>query len=473
MAVIFFGRALQILLTLVLMKTATTVLGPSEFGRLALITSIVSFFALSFVNPVGMFVNRRFHSWDDDGRLPRHLRSFILYLFGVAVLSSFAVLGAMEFGLVEGGFNAWLLSALVGLLVLGMCWQQTVVPLLNMREWRGWFIALTILTLLLNLGFSIGMTALRGPFAEAWIFGAIAANLAVAFWATLLFSGPSEYIRGNWVPDSRQNRELLRFAWPIALAVGLTWVQTQSYRFWLEDRLGVEALGLFVGGYALSAGVIAGIESILTAYFQPRFYKKVSGGDPNAQAEAWNLYVSALWPAILVTGGFIVGFAPELARVLLGERFADVAIFAAIGAAAEVGRVLAAAYGLVAHARQTTLLLLGPHILGALTAVSILALSSEHSLKGTALALVISAGMLTLAMHLTMRRQAKIRLPLTGMAVASVLAAILAVAGRSVPDASSVFGAVGILAVAGVAYLGAQFIVLREHLRSPSAQLSE
>ena len=53
-------------------------------------------------------------------------------------------------------------------------------------------------------------------------------------------------------------------------------MQGQGYRYLLEGQLGLAQLGLFVAGYGISAGMIAGFESVLTTYFQPRLYRDVS-----------------------------------------------------------------------------------------------------------------------------------------------------------------------------------------------------
>ena len=77
-------------------------------------------------------------------------------------------------------------------------------------------------------------------------------------------------------PTSEHFWLLFHFAWPVAISVGFNWLQTQGYRFLMADTLGLVDLGLFVVGYGISAGLIAAFESVLTTYFQPKFYKNVS-----------------------------------------------------------------------------------------------------------------------------------------------------------------------------------------------------
>ena len=79
MILIIFGRAAQFTLLLMVMRVATTYLPPAEMGRLSLITAAIAFYALFLVNPVGMFINRRFHSWDALGRAKYYFKLHWIY----------------------------------------------------------------------------------------------------------------------------------------------------------------------------------------------------------------------------------------------------------------------------------------------------------------------------------------------------------------------------------------------------------
>ena len=143
MIVIIFGRAAQFILLLMVMRVATTYLPPEEMGRLSLITAAVAFYALFLVNPVGMFINRRLHAWDELGRAKYYLKLHWIYLLIVSVFAaaSLAVLNNTHtFGF---QFNTiWLLVLVCGSLIFNTI-NQTAIPSLNMLELRGRFITLT------------------------------------------------------------------------------------------------------------------------------------------------------------------------------------------------------------------------------------------------------------------------------------------------------------------------------------------
>ena len=87
MLLILFGRAAQILLLFATIKIATTILLPSELAKVYLMTSLFTFFALIFINPIGMFINRRIHSWNNAGIVKKYFNYFWLYLISISLVA--------------------------------------------------------------------------------------------------------------------------------------------------------------------------------------------------------------------------------------------------------------------------------------------------------------------------------------------------------------------------------------------------
>lgn len=429
MLLIFFGRAVQFILALAMMRVVTTFLSPSEMGRMALFVSATAFFALFLVNPVGMFINRRLHSWEAQGLVRRYLDYYWAYLLAVAVLAS-AVLTVMN-SLGSIGFQAdaaWLWLLVGGSLLLNTA-NQTVIPSLNLLGFRGWFIGLTLATLVSGFLAAVALIFHFEPRAEYWLLGLLAGQAVFAgvggkvFFARL--SAPQ--VSGSAKSRPAHVGVLFEFAWPVSIAVGMNWVQSQSYRFFMEDSLGLAALGLFVAGYGISAGLIAGFESVLTTYFQPRFYKRVSSGDREEQAQAWQSYASAILPALALLIGFIIAMAPELTCVLLGADYQSSAQYVMWGALAEAGRVIAGVYGMAAHARMKTRLLLIPNLIGASMSVALLVwLTPKLGASGVGIALSLSGLAMILALHFTIRTEVALSLPYPRLLFGAVMGGLLA-----------------------------------------------
>ena len=91
MIFIILGRAAQFVLLLLVMRIATTYLPPDEMGRLSLITAATAFYALFLVNPVGMFINRRFHAWDALGRAKYYLKLHWIYLVVICAVAAISL----------------------------------------------------------------------------------------------------------------------------------------------------------------------------------------------------------------------------------------------------------------------------------------------------------------------------------------------------------------------------------------------
>jgi len=68
-ALLFFGRFTQALIMLVAMRLITTILSADEMGNYYILQSIFNYAGLVFVNPVGMFINRRLFKWRESNQL--------------------------------------------------------------------------------------------------------------------------------------------------------------------------------------------------------------------------------------------------------------------------------------------------------------------------------------------------------------------------------------------------------------------
>ena len=69
--IITAGRVLQRLIDVAAIRLLTTLLTPSEVGNYYLVLSVIGFCVLTFISPVGMYINRRLHKWHEDGEVMR------------------------------------------------------------------------------------------------------------------------------------------------------------------------------------------------------------------------------------------------------------------------------------------------------------------------------------------------------------------------------------------------------------------
>jgi O-antigen/teichoic acid export membrane protein len=466
---IIFGRAAQFILLLIVMRVATTYLPPQEMGRLSLITAATAFYALFLVNPVGMFINRRFHAWDALGRAKYYLKLHWIYLAGVSVVAatSLAVLNQVHaFGF---QFNTtWLLVLVCGSLIFNTV-NQTAIPSLNLLEFRGWFVTLTLATIAAGLLSSYLLVRNFSATAEYWLLGLLIGQTIFSVAGVKLFFDRLRPPSAVSQPTKVQLGLLFDFAWPVAISVGFNWLQTQGYRFFVADSLGLVALGLFVAGYGISAGLMAALESVLTTYFQPRFYKRVSNNDRDEQSLAWNKYAGAILPSLMLVTFLLVGLAPELTRFMVGPAYQSASQFVVWGVIAEGARVAAGVYSMSAHAKMKTRLLLLPNVLGAVICIALIwALAPPLGAHGVGLARSLAGVAMVIAMHYLMIVVLDMKLPfrmlLRGTAMGAFLLA-LTVAGRWVMGGTDSLISAGLLIlVSGTAFLPMFYWLLHPYL---------
>lgn len=412
MILIVFGRAGQFLLLLLTMRLATTYLSPSEMGRLSLVTATTALFALFLANPVGVFINRRIHAWELLGRTRFYLKLHWLYLLAVCffVAITLAVLNGLhqfDFQLSTG----WLLLLVCGTLLFNTV-NQTVIPSLNLLESRGPFVFLTLATILVSLISAVVLVQEFKATAEFWLLGLLTGQAVLAVIGANVFFGKLQPQLHCALPGHIHFRVLFDFAWPVAISVGLNWVHAQSYRFLVADTLGLVVLGLFVAGYGISAGLMSAFESVITTYFQPRFYKGISNNDQREQASAWGAYARAILPSLALVIFILIGLAPELTRLMLGPAYQSASQYVVWGVVAEGARVATGVYSMSAHARMRTRLLLFPSLLGALVCVGfVYVLPYRLGAHGVGVALALAGICSTVAMHLLLTRELKISLP--------------------------------------------------------------
>ena len=454
-----------------MMRVATTLLSPEEMGRVSLVLTTIAFFALFLINPVGMFINRRLHTWQASGVARQYLIRYAKYLLLVTLVAAIGlpflyVNGVVNFGISIG----WLIFLVCGSLFFNTI-NQTSIPSLNLLGDSGRFVLLSVATIAASFASATLLVQKVQPSAQYWLLGLLAGQTFLAALGTRVLFARLQRSEIHYAqPTTIQNRHLrllFNFAWPVAIAAGLGWVQGQGYRYLLEGQLGLAQLGLFVAGYGISAGMIAGFESVLTTYFQPRLYRDVSS-DPGRQAQAWQRYAAAVIPSLLLTVALVVMLAPELTRLFLGESFHSAADYVIWGAFAEAARVLMGIYSLIAHVYMRTRWLILPTLIGAVLSITLcILLIPGFGAAGAGMGLVTSGFAVVITMHVLLARHVGGGTPIRPVLMAGAFAAALwgLTLGLRYLIYTSDFGAVfGILILVGTAYLGMQYVVLHKHL---------
>jgi len=437
---------------------------------------------LFMLNPVGMYMNRRLHDWDLRGQVRNNLNYFWRYLVAVSIFSVLVLIFLTSLNIWNPSINLyWLLLLVCCNLIFGTL-NQIVIPGLNLLGYRCWFTVLTVATTAASLIIALVLVRTIYANAEYWLCGLLMGQVIFGLIGKIIFFSKlkqSEFAGNAFSKLSRlQIHGLLRFAWPIAIAVGLGWIQSQSYRYLVEQRLGLNDLGLFVAGFGISAGLIAGFESIFATYFQPKFYKRVSTENISEQTYAWHEYVQAMLPSMLLTAAFIMIVAPELTKLLLGSAYRESSQFVVWGAIAEFSRVATAVFALASHARMKTKKLIIPNAVGAMLSLSLVwILIPIYGANGVGLGLVCSAfATLLLTVYIT-SNFIVLNLPRKPLVKAVVMGLVLLVGAvilrRTLNSALSLLPSLVTLAVVGAFFLSFQYQMIRPVLEREKNSIAD
>jgi|TARA_R110002050_G_scaffold260733_5_gene400533 O-antigen/teichoic acid export membrane protein len=389
---IVFGRAVQFFVALLTIRVSTSILPPGEMGRNSLIMAMIAVFLMVFISPVGNLINRKLHGWVKSGEVGRYMAYFFIYVCIVSVLSSW-----LSYFLLYTSISG--VTLLTGMVIVGymLCNTifQTYIPSLNLMGDYKRFVIYTAIASIVGLVFSSLAVLFISRTAEYWLMGLLGGYLLVGVFGARVFHRQYSVTVSLFRSESLSFRPFIGFCLPLSAVSGCYWLQAQGYRFIAEEFAGLEALGFFVIGYGISAGLFAAYESVVVTYLQPKFYREVSEGDENGSSskQAWLDYAFIMAPLSICVFALIVTSSGQLVDVLVADSYLDCKQFVIWGALAELLRILTGMTSLYTHARMDTKKLIKPAAYSGLLAIMLsILLVPELGLHGAGLAVSL-AGM--------------------------------------------------------------------------------
>ena len=142
------GRVVQILLAILNIKISTTYLDSSQMGTFFILMAILTYFGLTFISPIGNFLNRRLHTWKNERSIGVNLIRYNLYILAISLLAIPLLYLARQWGNLLGDLPLQALFLTIPLGVYVTTWSTTLNPSLNLLNHRIAFVVLTNLTLL-------------------------------------------------------------------------------------------------------------------------------------------------------------------------------------------------------------------------------------------------------------------------------------------------------------------------------------
>ncbi len=414
--ILLVGRIGQALLALLSIRVLTTMLSREDVGLTYLVASLASYFVFIFISPLGMYLTRHVHQWQDEGKLKSVFKVLNWYFFVVAFISGTIVYACHRYFNIGSGFVWWQLCVLVALNIYILTWFQTLGPNLNILGQRRDFVSINLGAQILGLVFSIlGIIYLQKN-AFIWLMGILVAQALACVFARVRFSfvlKPSEKINAT---NLLFNRSSLNFCLPVAITTAFMWGQGQSFRILVESKAGAEALAVLSVGFGVAVSIAGLVESLVGQYFQPRYYAAVSKGDQVARQKAWHDYYLNAVSVYVPTTLFVICCAKFLLKILVSGQFADSLTLVIWGALIEFFRMMTNVFYAVSQSEMKTRTTVFPYLLGAGLVVLGLWFTIEDYITSyqTLVPLILTiAGFLTCAaMYLNMKKILSIDLAL-------------------------------------------------------------
>lgn len=330
------GQAGVAVVGLVGLRILTTLLVPSEFGRLALGLSIATLFAQVAFGPIAVatlrFAGRAF----DEGQLAALLRD-VDRLLAQATLLSAAL--TIVVGLVVAYFHLsdWLL---LGVLCL---WFASASGVLgsglavdaSLRR-RGWVAGMQVGSEAARFaGAAVVLLLVAARSAPAAMGGfALATSLSALVQRTRRRKDPSPHEASDVNAGSRR-ADLLAFAKPLAVTGGLTWSQMASDRWSLNAMISTTQVGVYSVVYQIGVAPFTLLGSTIQQLLGPVVFQIAGAGTDRAAVRASHLYVlkavAALITVTTVCALVSWRFHDRIFALLVGPKFAQYSALLPLG----------------------------------------------------------------------------------------------------------------------------------------------
>lgn len=375
--ILIFGRFLQAILAIATMKFATHYLSPKEMGNYYVLSSIATLFGIVFISPAGQFVNRKFHSWYDRGKLFERFFIYNYYVLSISVLSIPIVYIAKKyFGFITdiSYLNVMILSVIS---IYLNTWFNTIVPAFNMLEKRISFTWFTLLNLGGSLALSIVFVLINGKLGVQWylgqyvVFQAVVTLIALWFFKKLL-KQKFKISLFNIPINLNQIKVVLKFSLPLMLATFFMWLLNDSYRFIVEKILGLEVLGNLAVGFSVSASIFALLESLFQQIYFPKFYREITSEVNLIRLKACQDLINIAFPSFIFTTLFLVCSSPFILRLLTSTAYSNSWVFVVFGCGISLARVLTNIISTIAHSEFNTKKLILPYVAGGILTLALM-----------------------------------------------------------------------------------------------------
>lgn len=400
------GRVFQLCAAFLTLKLSTTLLAPADLGRINQLASVATLLAAGLLLPVVAYFARGIVGWAREGSYERHFGQIISLFVIASCVLPLAGLAALRATGIAAEVPGWLVVLILWAYVLGFPAHNLMI---NASAFFGQRMRTTVYSNVAawtGLAFAVALFVGSGD-PWYWLLGTFVGYLMSAQALWLLRRPPAGGAGGvDAVPLPVTARAIFVFVWPQVLMFLLWWTQSHSYRFVLAGLSDFAQAGLFFACYTLISVPMQAFEGAFNEVYSPTLFRGASSGRPGDVVSAWNRYVRAYVPSILLFALCLYGCAPYFARLALGPEFQVVGGFFVWPVVAETARALSSTNQMLGIAGVDMKKVLWPALAGAVLAPALLVvLVPVTPLHGAGLALC-GASLATLAVAYRSTRKA-------------------------------------------------------------------
>lgn len=372
--VLSFGRFVQAILAILSLRLLTELLPQTQVGQQYLINTIILWFSMVLINPVGMYINRHLHEWKASGELIYYIKQMNKYFLGISIVSVPIIFSLKQLALINAlDIQLWIYIYFFTYIFFST-WFQTLTSLFNIFNEQKIFISLSIVSQLAGLLCAFAAIKIYDAQAIYWLMGLLVGQI-ISLIIGSIFVYKYYYLSQKNEPKKNSffTKQTLHFCYPVALTTLFMWFNSQGYRLLVQHELGLETLAYLGVALGLAASVSSIIESISTQFYFPTFYKSLIDSDAQARSKNWNhLWERSL--SIYIPFCFLTITSSQfLIRALTAAKFHHIAGLVVLGAFIEVLRQFSNILYLVAHGEKKTKQTIKPYLIGAI--VNLLALA--------------------------------------------------------------------------------------------------
>lgn len=362
--ILLIGRIVSSIIVFTAISAATKLLSPDQYGLYSIVIVFQGLSSLFIVNPFGQYVNRHLHGWKIDGSIRSKLAQYSQVVFFASFIgSSLALIWALS----EHFSTLKLIGITVctAVLIIGSTWSASYISYINLLGMRKPSVVVSIIGLLSGLVLSCFL-AYSTKSVFGWLAGQIIGQVIASILGRRVFANNVPGFGNSDVKTFLSLEVFKQYIIPLALATLFQWWLTGGYRLALNALWGPAVLGAFAVGYAVAAGIIAAVESLLNQYLFPRLFGSLAHAKKYSHSDIFSELLNLSIPLYIYACSLFMLILPSLMHIAISDAYKGAVFFALIALIVETIKAIANALNIANQINVSTASLVPSYFIASL-----------------------------------------------------------------------------------------------------------